>query len=35
VVDVGLSTTPSVELFTVHFKADAGTIITASHNPLE
>ena len=35
VVDVGLSTTPSVELLTTHFKADAGIIITASHNPLE
>ena len=35
VMDVGLSTTPSVELLTTHFKADAGIIITASHNPLE
>ena len=35
VVDVGLSTTPTVELLTTHFKADAGIIITASHNPLE
>ena len=35
VVDVGLSTTPSVEILTTHFKADAGIIITASHNPLE
>jgi len=35
VIDVGLSTTPTVELLTTHFKADAGIIITASHNPLE
>ena len=35
VIDVGLSTTPSVELLTTTFKADAGIIITASHNPLE
>ena len=35
VIDVGLSTTPSVEILTTHFKADAGIIITASHNPLE
>ena len=35
VIDVGLSTTPTVELLTTHFKADAGIIITASQNPLE
>ena len=35
VVDVGLSTTPSVEILTTEMKADAGIIITASHNPLE
>lgn len=35
VVDVGLSTTPSVEILTTENKADAGIIITASHNPLE
>lgn len=35
VVDVGLSTTPSVEILTTELKADAGIIITASHNPLE
>ena len=35
VVDLGLSTTPTVELATVHEKADGGIIITASHNPKE
>lgn len=35
VVDVGLATTPSVELFVTHLRADAGIIVTASHNPLE
>jgi len=35
VVDVGLATTPSVELFVTHTHADGGIIITASHNPLE
>ena len=35
VVEVGLSTTPSVEILTTELKADAGIIITASHNPLE
>lgn len=35
VVEVGLSTTPSVEILTTTLKCDAGIIITASHNPLE
>ena len=35
VVEVGLSTTPSVEILTTSLKCDAGIIITASHNPLE
>ncbi len=35
VTDVGLSTTPSVEILVTHTGADAGIIITASHNPLE
>lgn len=35
VVDVGLATTPSVELFVTKLHADAGIIVTASHNPLE
>lgn len=35
VVDVGLATTPSVEILVTELKADAGIIITASHNPLE
>jgi phosphomannomutase len=33
VIDVGLSTTPTVEMEVVHHKADGGIIITASHNP--
>jgi phosphomannomutase len=35
VVDLGLATTPTVELLVEHFKADGGIIITASHNPIE
>ncbi len=33
VVDIGLSTTPTVELAVILDKADGGIIITASHNP--
>ncbi len=33
VIDVGLSTTPTVEMEVVAQKADGGIIITASHNP--
>ncbi|MFO8023237.1 MAG: phosphoglucosamine mutase [Perlabentimonas sp.] len=33
VVDVGLATTPTVELAVVHEQAQGGIIITASHNP--
>ncbi|MBA5628313.1 phosphoglucosamine mutase [Moheibacter lacus] len=33
VVDLGLSTTPTVEVMVPHFKADGGIILTASHNP--
>lgn len=32
VIDVGLSTTPTVEMEVKHHKADGGIIITASHN---
>lgn len=35
VIDVGLSTTPTVELAVVWEKAAGGIIITASHNPKE
>lgn len=35
VVDIGLSTTPTVELAVVDEKASGGIIITASHNPLQ
>ena len=35
VVDLGLSTTPTVELAVVWEQADGGIIITASHNPKE
>lgn len=33
VIDLGLSTTPTVEMAVTMEKADAGIIITASHNP--
>lgn len=33
VIDLGLSTTPSVELAVPEFKANGGIILTASHNP--
>lgn len=35
VVDLGLSTTPTVEIAVPEEKADAGIILTASHNPKE
>ncbi len=35
VLDLGLSTTPTVEIATKAEKADGGIIITASHNPKE
>src|SRR6185503_3908810 len=35
VIDLGLSTTPTVEVAVPHLKADGGIIITASHNPKE
>ncbi|MGD1840913.1 MAG: phosphoglucosamine mutase [Thermonemataceae bacterium] len=35
VVDLGLSTTPTVELAVVQEAASGGIIITASHNPIE
>lgn len=35
VVDLGLSTTPTVELAVIWEEADGGIIITASHNPKE
>lgn len=33
VVDLGLSTTPTVEMAVVDYKASGGIILTASHNP--
>lgn len=33
VIDLGLSTTPTVEMMVTHHGADGGVIITASHNP--
>jgi phosphomannomutase len=33
VVDTGLCTTPGVEMAVVHYGADGGIILTASHNP--
>lgn len=35
VVDLGLSTTPTVEIMVPKLKADGGIILTASHNPKE
>lgn len=35
VIDLDLSTTPTVEMAVVSLKADGGIIITASHNPKE
>ena len=35
IIDIGLSTTPTVELMVTKFNADGGIIITASHNPSE
>ena len=35
VIDLGLSTTPTVELMVKKYNADGGIIITASHNPKE
>lgn len=33
VIDLGLSTTPTVEVMVPYFQADGGVILTASHNP--
>jgi phosphomannomutase len=33
VIDLGLSTTPTVEMAVPHYKAQGGIILTASHNP--
>ncbi|NTV92180.1 MAG: phosphoglucosamine mutase [Chlorobiaceae bacterium] len=35
VIDIGIATTPTVELATVTEGADGGLIVTASHNPVE
>lgn len=35
VIDLGLSTTPTVEVMVSHLNADGGIILTASHNPKE
>lgn len=35
VIDLGLSTTPTVEIMVPKLKADGGIILTASHNPKE
>lgn len=34
VIDLGVSTTPTVELAVPHFQANGGVILTASHNPV-
>lgn len=33
VIDLGLATTPAVEMAVTHYQADGGIILTASHNP--
>lgn len=33
VIDVGLCTTPGVEMAVTHYGADGGVVLTASHNP--
>ena len=35
VLDIGLSTTPTVEMEVLHQKANGGPILTASHNPAQ
>jgi phosphomannomutase len=35
VIDLGVSTTPTVEMAVPHFSALGGVILTASHNPVE
>jgi len=35
VTDIGVATTPTVEIATVKERADGGIIVTASHNPVE
>ena len=35
VIDIGLATTPSVEMAVTDFNADGGIILTASHNPVQ
>ena len=35
VIDLGVATTPTVEIATVTEQADGGIVITASHNPVE
>ncbi|MGC8773836.1 MAG: phosphoglucosamine mutase [Chlorobaculum sp.] len=35
VIDVGMTTTPTVEIATAGEEADGGLIVTASHNPVE
>ncbi len=35
IVDLGLSTTPTVEMAVIHEQANGGIILTASHNPIQ
>lgn len=35
VIDLGLSTTPTVEMMVTHYQAKGGVILTASHNPAQ
>ena len=33
VIDIGIAPTPTISFLTKYFQADAGAVITASHNP--
>jgi len=35
VIDLGVATTPTVGVMVLHYRADGGLVVTASHNPAE
>lgn len=35
VIDIGVATTPTIEVMIEHLKADGGVMVSASHNPIE